>query len=353
MNHDNGMPEVTGVLSWFPLELPPTQRVLGLFIAKWIIGALRPLLQLNVPDLLSEGPLSASDIADATGTNVDALYRVLRCTAAAGILVEGEDGRFGLTPAAEGLRSDVPGNSRDMFLFGSDPMMWRPHENVLHTVRTGEPSFDNQFGMSFYEYLKENPVSKATFSRAMLQNSYSGSERILAEYDFGRFARIADVGGGAGQFLAKVLKRHPRSTGVLCDQPQVVVEAKDVLQREGVMDRVTLVETDFFTEIVGCCDSYLIRHTLKNWNDEKAELILRRIREAIGDNSEARLLVIEMLLTGRGQWDLGKLIDIDSLTVGGRERDREDWNRVARAAGFEPTNDPTPGGVALLEFRPV
>ncbi|MGH3694677.1 MAG: methyltransferase [Pseudonocardiaceae bacterium] len=352
MAHDN-MPEVTGVLSWFPLELPVRQSVLGLFVAKWIIGALRPLVQLNVPDLLSDGPLSASDIADATGTDADALYRVLRCTASAGILVEGEDGRFGLTPAAEGLRSDVHGSSRDMFLFVSDPMLWRPCENVLHTVRTGEPSFDNQFGMSFYEYLKANPASNATHRRAMLQNRFSSIDRILAEYDFGRFARIADVGGGVGQFLAEVLKRHPQSTGVLCDQPHVVVEAKDVVQREGVADRVTLMETDFFTQVAEGCDAYLIKYTLHNWNDEKAELILRRIREAIGDNSEARLVVIELLLSGRGQWDLGKLIDIDMLTLGGRMRDLEDWKRLAATAGFELVNDPTPGDLVLLEFRPA
>jgi hypothetical protein len=56
--------------------------------------------------------------------------------------------RFGLTPTAEGLGSDVPASSRDMFLFVSDPMLWRPYENVLHTVRTGEPSFDNQYPQS-------------------------------------------------------------------------------------------------------------------------------------------------------------------------------------------------------------
>jgi O-methyltransferase domain len=357
MNDDTDIPEdiaeVTELPFWFPLELPPTQRVPSLFVAKWIIGALRPLVQLKVPDLLAGGALSAPDIADATGTNADALYRVLRCVAAAGILVERQDGKFGLTPAAEQLQSDVAGSSRNMFLFVSDPMMWRPYENMLHTVCTGEPAFDNQFGMPFFDYLKVNPLSNVPFGRAMLHNSYPSVDRILAEYDFGRFARIADIGGGTGQFLAEVLKRHPGCTGVLCDQHHVLVEAKNILRREGVEDRVTLVDTDFFTEVTCGCDAYITKNTLHAWSDEKAVLILRRVREAIGDNSESRLLVIDLLLTKNGQWDLGKFVDVEMLALGGRERNRDEWNRMARAAGFQLANDPTPGDLALLEFRPV
>lgn len=354
MTTANRQPEVTGVLSWFPLDLPLSQRVIALFVSKWIIGALRPLVQLKVPDLLSDGPRSVEDIAEATGTNADALFRVLRCTAAAGLLVEDSDGKFGLTPVAEGLREGVPGSVRDMFLFASDPMMWRPYEDVLHTVRTGEPKFDHEFGTSFFEYLKQNPDSNTTFNRAMLQNRYPGSDRILDDHDFGKYPRIADVGGGKGQFLVEVLKRHPACTGVLCDQPQVVAEAADVFEQAGVSDRVTLAPTDFFESITPGCDAYLIKHTLHNWNDDKAVAILSRIREAIGDNRDARLFVIDMLLTEHGKWDIGKLVDVEMLIIlGGRERGREEWNRIARAAGFEPSNDPTPGDLVLLEFRPV
>lgn len=345
--------KVWGVLSWFPVDLPPHQRVLGLFVAKWTIGALRPLVELKVPDLLAEGARTAAELAEVTGTDADALYRVLRCTAAAGIFVEHADGTFALTPTSEGLRSDVPGTTREMFLFASDKMMWRPYEDVMHTVRTGEPSFNHVFGASFFEFLKANPASALLFDRAMMQNHYPGTDRIFDEFDFGRFGKIADIGGGRGQFLAEVLSRHPQCTGVLCDQPQVIGGAAEEFERRGVAERASIVPTDFFTEVPGGCDAYFIKHTLHNWNDERAAAILGCVRKAIGDNSSARLLIIDMLLAGPGQGDLGKLTDIEMMVaLGGRERSREEWNRVAAAAGFEPANDPTPGDLALLEYRP-
>lgn len=341
------------LLDWFPTDLPPGQRALALFMAKWSIGALRPLVQLNIPDLLADGPRTAAELAAATGTDVDALYRVLRCASVVGVFVHRPDGSFESTPVSDGLRSDTPDTMREMFLFACDPMLWRPYEDVLHTVRTGDPSFSQVFGQSFFDYLKANPASGELFDRAMIQNHYPATDSILKRFPFDRFRCIADVGGGAGQFLADILAGLPEITGVLCDQPHVVVKAKEVFDKAGVTDRVRIVGTDFFTKIPSGCDAYLIKQTLHNWNDEKAKLILRRVREAIDDNADARLLIMDILLTGYGQWDVGKFADIEMLVaLGGRERSYEEWNRLLSTADFEPANDPEPGALALMEYRP-
>lgn len=343
-----------GTAGWFDSGLPPHKQVLGFFYAKWTLGALRAVVEQKVPDALADGPRTVAEISAATGTEPEALYRVLRGVAAAGILEELPDGRFALTPRSAGLVSGAEDGIRDMFLFASDPMLWRPYENVAHTLRTGQAAFDHTFGMQFYEFTKANPASGAVFDRAMRQNRYPGMDAILDAFDFGRFPRIADVGGGKGQFLAEILRRHPGSTGVLADQAHTVADAKKLFETSGVADRATIVPTDFFTRVPSGCDAYFIKNTLHNWDNDKAAVILRRIREAIGDDGEARLLIVENLLRGPGEWDIGKLIDIEALAVlGGRERSREEWNTLAGEAGFEPANDPRPGDVALLEFRPV
>ncbi|MFC5723481.1 methyltransferase [Streptomyces gamaensis] len=342
-----------GILDWFPAELPPAQRVIGLFAAKWTIGALRPLVQLGVPDLLADGPVTAADLAARTGADADVLHRLLRAVATAGILREDPTtGAYALTEAAEGLRAGVAGGIREMFLFASDPMMWRPYENLLHTTRTGEPSFEHAFGETFFSYLRRHPDSAELFDRAMTQNRYPGTDRIFTEFDFSRFARIADVGGGRGQFLAEVLARHPGCTGAVCDRPEVVAGAEEEFAARGVSGRATAIGIDFFTEVPGGFDAYFIKHTLHNWGDKDAVRILRRVREAMGADRDARLLIVDMLLAGPGRFDLGKLTDVEMLAVlGGRERDRSGWNAVAGAAGFVPANEPEGGGLALLEYR--
>jgi SAM-dependent methyltransferase len=341
-----------GLLDVFSALLPPRQRVLALFTAKWTIGALRPIVELGIPELLAAGPQTAEDLAAATSVDPDALYRVLRCCAAAGIFAETEGRTFAHTPASDALRMDVPDTIRDMFLFASDMMMWRPYEDVLHTVQTGETAFDHVFGMSFFEFLKANPDRSALFDRAMIQNRYPATNQILDEFDFGRFRKIADVGGGKGQFLADILTRFPESTGVLCDLPHVVVDAKPVFEAAGVAERVEIVDTDFFAEVTPGCDAYLIKHAMHNWNDTDAARIARTIRTAIGDDPNARLLIVDMVLTAPGGWDIGKLTDIEMLAaLGGRERSADEWHRMLAAEGFEPANDPQPGNLAILEYR--
>ncbi len=44
---------------------------------------------------------------------------------------------------------------------------YRAWGNVLHSVRTGPPAFDNHFGMSYFAYLGQNPESDRIFNQAM------------------------------------------------------------------------------------------------------------------------------------------------------------------------------------------
>ncbi|KNB50323.1 hypothetical protein AC230_24555 [Streptomyces caatingaensis] len=343
-----------GGVGFFDPDLPPRQQVLGLLYGKWVLGALRALVELRVPDVLAAGARTAAEIAEETAADTDALHRALRAVAATGALEQRAGGRFALTPLTEGLVSDAPKGVRDMFLLASDPLFWRPYEDVAHTLRTGGTALSHVFGTSFYDYLRAHPDTWALFDRAMEQNHWPASDRILDGFDFGRFRRIADIGGGKGQFLAEILRRHPSCTGVLADQPHTVAGARETLEKAGVADRVTVVPTDFFAGVPAGCDAYFVKHTLHNWDDDKAGLILRGIRRAVGDDAGARLLIVDLLLRGPGEWDVGKLMDVEALAViGGRERDRGEWDRLAAAAGFRPANDPEPGSLALLEYRPV
>jgi hypothetical protein len=116
---------------------------------------------------------------------------------------------------------------------------------------------------------------------------------------------------------------------VLVDGPYTVAEPA----------AATDSDVDVLYSVLRCAFTSSFFAQLHNSNDEKAELILRRIREAIGDNTKARLLIVDMLLADYGQWDIGKLADVEMLgTLGGTERCRDEWNSLLGTAGFEPAN---------------
>jgi DNA-binding IclR family transcriptional regulator len=64
--------------------------------------------ELGIADLLADRPMSAAQLAQATASHEPSLYRVLRLLVALGVLLEEQDGCFGLTVVGEQLRSAYP-----------------------------------------------------------------------------------------------------------------------------------------------------------------------------------------------------------------------------------------------------
>ncbi|MFJ8107274.1 methyltransferase [Streptomyces sp. NPDC096132] len=334
--------------------LPPHVRLLLLTDGKRISRVLHVVAELDIAGLLADGPLTVADLAERTGTHADSLGRVLRVAAAFGVLAEEPDGRYTLTEVGQALRADVPGSQRDMVLYNGDEMLWRSYGELMHTVRTGRPAFERVYGHGFFEHLEADPRAGALFDRAMTGMSRATSRMLLDSYDFGRFPRLADVGGGRGLFLAELLARHPGVRGTLVDRPTVVEEAPKLFEEAGVADRVEVVPGDFFGELPAQHDAYVLKAVLHDWDDERAAAILRRIREALRDVPEGRLLICEFLVGPANEWDRGKLLDLDMLVrFGGRERTADQWHALLATAGFELVNEPVAGRWAVLECRPV
>jgi len=72
----------------------------------WTTQAIFVAAELQIADLLGDGPKGPAELAETARVNSDMLYRVLRALASIGIFIENDDGRFGLTPLAETLRGE-------------------------------------------------------------------------------------------------------------------------------------------------------------------------------------------------------------------------------------------------------
>jgi hypothetical protein len=55
---------------------------------------------------------------------------------------------FGLTPLAEGLRSDVPGTLKAWAIQCGQPSMWEAYGRLKHSIMTGESAFRNAHGLA-------------------------------------------------------------------------------------------------------------------------------------------------------------------------------------------------------------
>jgi len=186
--------------------------------------------------------------------------------------------------------------------------------------------------VSGWEYRARHPKENAIFNAAMTGNTRGLTEAITAAYDFSRFTRIVDIGGGQGQLLGSVLAANAHLRGVLFDQPQVVTEADKVLHGMGVRERCEVIGGDFFAGVPQG-DLHMMKVVLHDWSDEQALAILRHCRAAAAP--DGRILVIERIIGAPNSAPAEKFADLNMMVAaGGRERSRDEFAYLFAAAGY-------------------
>src|SRR5262249_24179830 len=136
--------------------------------------------------------------------------------------------------------------------------------NLLYSVITGEPAFDEVAGSPVWEYLASHPEEGERFARGMANVSSFENQVIARAYDFSAFRVVIDLGGGRGGFIAEVLRTNPGLRGVLYDEPHIVSQPTD-LRESGVADRCQIVPGNFFESVPDGRDVYVLKRELDGW----------------------------------------------------------------------------------------
>ena len=316
-------------------ELPPPAQLLKMLGGKWITAAIASAAELGIADLLTTGDRSVSELAAAGSCHSPSLYRLLRALASVGIFAETDPGTFTLTPLARCLESDAPGSLRNLARLSMTPGSWNSLGELVHCVRTGETGFRKSFGLANpFDYFQSHPLEAEIFHAAMTDLSRLSAPAIVQAYDFAKFSKLVDVGGGQALMLATILQRNTKLTAVLFDLPGVVESAQSFLDSSGVANRCQIVAGDFFQTVPPAGDLFLMQHVIHDWDDERAHAVLQNAHRAIDPNG--RLLLVEGIIPPGNVPSPVKLLDLGMLALsGGRERTEAEFRSLLAAAGFE------------------
>ena len=314
-----------------PQQLPPQALIMQMAMGFIVSQALAVVARLEIADLLKDGAKTAKELAELTATHEPSLYRLLRALASIGVLHKDAD-KFSNTPLGDVLRSDHPASMRAALHMLGDPEHWNSHGNMQQSVKTGEIAFDYTFGIPVFPYFAENPDAAAVFDRSMTSFSRAVAEAVSSVYDFSQAETIADIAGGHGILLAKVLQKNPQAKGILFEQPQVL--EGNILAKENVAERSTLVSGDFFNEIPVVADIYLMKFIIHDWNDEQSITILNNLAKSAPKG--AKLLLVETVVEEDDNApSLSKIMDLNMLVMtGGRERTPSEYAALFEKTGF-------------------
>ncbi len=223
-------------------QVSSTEQMIQLTSGHVIAQALYVVAELGIADLLTRGPRSSAELADAAGAHAPSLHRVLRTLASLGVFVEQEDRRFALTALGETLRSDVPGSVRAWALVNCG-ISWPAYGELVYSVQTGQPAFDRAYGMSVFEYTARHPEAMAVFGKMMVDFHDQETAAVASAYGLSDVKWLVDVGGASGNLLAALVEANP-TLRVRCSSAQ-----RSQRQRfSGSMPRVSVIAATFWRE---------------------------------------------------------------------------------------------------------
>jgi hypothetical protein len=315
----------------------PAEQLFQMALGFMSTAALGCMAELEIADKLKSGPRSVEELAAQAGVKEDALYRVMRALASAGIFEEGASRTFGLTPSAELLCRGVKGSMRSMVRWLATRMHFELFPEMMHSLKTGETVVEKVYNVSCFEYFEKDTDTSEIFNDAMTDFSAVVIPAALEAYDFSYLngKTLVDIAGGHGKVLTEILVKHPEIRGKLFDLDHVVSGATPKIEALGLTARCSTCSGDFFKEVPSG-DAYVMKNIIHDWDDAKATTILKNIHKA--SPGDARVILFEGVITAGNAPSLGKWIDLEMLLLpGGKERTEVEYRALFAGAGFRVT----------------
>ena len=322
---------------------PPPFRLMQIGSAFWQSRALYVAARLDLATVLGDEALAAESIANRVAAHPEAIWRLLRMLAAVGVFEERAPRVFRNNKLSACLRSDNPDNVKAMILMHNSEAMSRPWcEQLERGVRDGEPPFRLVHGEDLYDYLDHHGDFDALFSNAMDSVEVLAGDSFAADFDWGRFGRVIDVGGSRGTKSLSILKRHPALTALVLDRAQVIEEAERYWanyagQEASALARLSFQAGDLLESVPRARDAkdiYLLSAVLHGFDDDACVVALRNLTAAIAGTG-ARVALLEMVLPEMHADLAGASFDMQMfMATRGRERTLAEWQALFERGGL-------------------
>ncbi|WP_438297258.1 methyltransferase [Streptomyces sp. HUAS TT7] len=309
--------------------------------------ALRAAATLHLADHIAAGHDTVPGLADATKTDPDVLARLLRFLAARDVLAEPTPGTYSLTPLSATLLDGHPAHLRAWLdQDGIGARMDAAVHDLLRALRSGEPPYPRLHGRDYYADLADHQDGPA-FDTLRHTHATGFAAELVDAHPWHQVRHVVDVGGGTGALVETLMRRFPGLHTTLVDLPDAVAAAVTRISAAGYGSRFTPAPGSFLDPLPTGADVYTLVNVLHNWDDDHAVQILRRCAAT----PNATVIVVERLADDTDPRAMTAMDLRMFLFLGGRERGREHFHRIAAAAGFSHvTTVSTPSGLALLKY---
>lgn len=255
-------------------------KLKSFFTEHWKYMAVITACKLNLFDHLQNSK-TAKQLGIELSLNEDKLFLLLNALNNANFL-DKEGDFFQNNSLSELLTESNPDSLKYACLnWGAEHLTaW---QNLDFSIRTGKSSFEETYKKPFFEFLNDNPEKLYAYHKAMYQYAKDDYKTLPDIIDFSKHKSVMDVGGGYGAVLENIKAKYPNVECILFDLPKVIEKV--------TIQNIRKLDGSFFEKIPSQSEAVILSRVLHDWDDEKANTILKNCFETLPNNGA--LYVIE------------------------------------------------------------
>jgi SAM-dependent methyltransferase len=283
-------------------------------------------VELDLFTLLAGDPMSAREVAAARNAGLRGTTILLDALAGLGFLVK-QDGAYRCSEDVASLLSrDAPGSVAPMLMHSV--ALWRRWSELTEVVRRGTPA-----QAAAPEHRERE---RGAFIGAMHTIGRRMAEEVVVAIGPGPARRLLDIGGASGTYTQAFLEASHGLQATLFDLPPVVELARRRLGGTGLLERITFVAGDFYTdELPGGHDLALLSAIIHQSNAEQNVELYRKAHRALVPGG--RLVIRDHVMSpDHTRPARGAVFAVNMLvgTEGGRTYSFEEIQEGLESAGY-------------------
>jgi ubiquinone/menaquinone biosynthesis C-methylase UbiE len=263
------------------------EPIMKIMWGKWSSRALHTAVDLEIFTKISEGANTIEKVSNELNIEKRPAEILLNaCTALNLLTKEGEE--YKNTQEAEKfLVKGKPSYYGDMVLMlGSGFENW---ENLKQVILTNSPSSEKGLAKRM-----EDPKQAEIFTKAMHNNAVGPAMLLSKKFDFSRFKKLLDLGGGSGAFSIILTKEYTNLEATVFELPNVCKVAERYIQ-EAKAERVKTFSGNFLKdEFPENHDIVLLSQIIHSWGAEENKTLLKKVYESLP--KEGVIIINEFLL---------------------------------------------------------
>lgn len=206
------------------------------------------IVELEILEILRDGPRTTQVLAGKTGLSLDATVRILRAGQSLGILDEAGEGRYALGMKGAAILGN--GGLREMIKHHA--LLYQDLADPVSLLKSGggQGALAQFWPYAAYDQPDQAaPTAVSSYSALMAATQPMVAQDILHAYPMTAHRRLLDIGGGEGAFAIAAAKTYPQLSVGVFDLPAVAARATARFKAVGLSGRASAMGGDFRTGI--------------------------------------------------------------------------------------------------------